>query len=86
MSRKGSRTIEILDFGTFIGNDWAQVKQWQNKFRSRRVKISVRVEEEIAVVSGPEIELERVVREINSWQRSRRRESADVVFGGLVAR
>ena len=86
VSRKGSRTIEILDFGTFIGNDWSQVKQWQNKFRSRRVKISVRVEEEIAVVSGPEIELERVVREINSWQRSRRRESADVVFGGLVAR
>ena len=84
---EGIRRIEILDIGTFIGNGWAQVQQWQKKFKRRGVKISVRVREEVAYVSGPEDELEWVVREINKWQHSQRRdrESADVVFGGVVA-
>ena len=92
--QEGKRTIQILNVGVFIGNDWAQVKRWQSKFGKRGVKISVRVRESKADVSGPEYELDSVVREINSWQqRSQRpstpprrqpRRTSDVVFGGVV--
>lgn len=91
--QEGKRTIQILNVGVFIGNDWAQVKRWQSKFGNRGVKISVRVREGKADVSGPEHELDSVVWEINSWQRSQRpstpprrqpRRTSDVVFGGVV--
>lgn len=91
--QEGKRTIQILNMGIFIRNDWAQVKRWQNKFRNRGVKLSVRVRESKAELSGPEHELDSLVREINSWQRSQRpstpprrqpRRTSDVVFGGVV--
>ena len=92
--QEGKRTIQILNLGVFIGNEWAQVKRWQSKFGRRGVKISVRVRQSEADVSGPEHELDSVVREINSWQqRSQRpstpprrqpRRTSDVVFGGVV--